>query len=81
MQLILHNSILQFTTPLQDLRASLQEAAADVMNQSGFVYDERTGLYYDWNTGYYYDPVSWIYKITLNRHVNLWGWSHTEWAD
>ncbi|KAL9986844.1 hypothetical protein ACROYT_G001050 [Oculina patagonica] len=45
----------------QDLRTSLEEAASDAMNQSGFVYDERTGLYYDWNTGYYYDPNSHLY--------------------
>lgn len=43
---------------LQDLKESLEQAAADAMSLGGFVYDERTGLYYDWNTGYYYDPVS-----------------------
>jgi len=45
----------------KDLRASLEEAAADAMVQSGFVFDNRTGLYYDWNTGYYYDPNSRLY--------------------
>lgn len=45
----------------KDLRASLEEAAADAMSRSGFVYDHRTGLYYDWNTGYYYDPRSRLY--------------------
>ena len=50
---------------LKDLRASLEEAAADAMSQSGFVYDDRTGLYYDWNTGYYYDPVSSVLSFYL----------------
>lgn len=48
-------------TKSKDLRASLEEAAADAMSQSGFVYDPRTGLYYDWNSGYYYDPSSRLY--------------------
>lgn len=45
----------------KDLKESLEQAAADAMTLSGFVYDNRTGLYYDWNTGYYYDPNSRLY--------------------
>ena len=44
----------------------MEEAAADAMGQSGFVYDHRTGLYYDWNSGYYYDPVSLLEPFFLS---------------
>ena len=39
------------------LAESLKQAAEEVVQQTGFVYDETSGFYYDYNSGYYYDAV------------------------
>ena len=44
--------------PPLTIAESLKQAAEEVVQQSGFVYDKTSGLYYDYNSGYYYDAVS-----------------------
>lgn len=36
----------------------IKEAAENVMQNQGMVYEESSGLYYDYNSGYYYNAVS-----------------------
>ncbi|XP_064651949.1 angiogenic factor with G patch and FHA domains 1-like isoform X2 [Lineus longissimus] len=43
------------------LAESLKAAAEEVVQNSGYVFDEKSGMYYDYNTGYYYDNEKALY--------------------
>ncbi|KAG0730577.1 Angiogenic factor with G patch and FHA domains 1 [Chionoecetes opilio] len=42
----------------QSIVAQVASAAAQVVVESGYVFQEESGLYYDYNTGYYYNAVT-----------------------
>lgn len=42
----------------QAAEAVVQKQQADMLHDSGYIYDEHSGLYYHPASGYYYDQVS-----------------------